>query len=70
MDIRSQESVEDAHLKQFKWGISLGVRWLRLCASKVGGTGLIPGQGTKIPMPHGAKEKDLNDTEDEFAYII
>ena len=23
--------------------------WLKLCASKAGGTGSIPGQGTKIP---------------------
>ena len=25
------------------------VQWLRFCASTAGGTGLIPGQGTKIP---------------------
>ena len=25
------------------------VQWLRLCAAKAGGTGLIPGGGTKIP---------------------
>ena len=28
---------------------SLSVQWLRLRASKAGDTGLIPGQGTKIP---------------------
>ena len=31
---------------------SLVVQWLGLCASNAGGTGLIPGQGTK--MPHAA----------------
>ena len=30
-------------------GTSLAVQWLRLHASNAGGTGSIPGQGTKIP---------------------
>ena len=30
-------------------GNSLAVQWLRLQASTAGGTGLIPGWGTKIP---------------------
>ena len=30
-------------------GPSLAVQWLGLRASTAGGTGLIPGQGTKIP---------------------
>ena len=30
-------------------GTFLVVQWLRLCAAKAGGTGLIPGGGTKIP---------------------
>ena len=30
-------------------GTSLVVRWLRLCVSTAGGTGSVPGQGTKIP---------------------
>ena len=30
-------------------GPSLAVQWLRLCAPSAGGTGSIPGQGTKIP---------------------
>ena len=29
-------------------GISLAVQWLELCTSTAGGTGLIPGRGTKI----------------------
>ena len=40
-------------------GNSLAVQWLGLRASMVGGTGSIPGQGTKIPriMLHGQKKK-------------
>ena len=40
-------------------GTSLVVQWLRLYTSKAGGTGLIPGWGTKIPyaMWHGQKIK-------------
>ena len=30
-------------------GTSLVVQWLQLCPSNAGGTGSIPGQGTKIP---------------------
>ena len=38
-------------------GTSLEVQWLRLHASTAGGTGLIPGQGTKTPhaTQHGQK---------------
>ena len=38
---------------------SLVVQWLRLCASMAGGTGLIPGWGTKIPHAawHSQKKK-------------
>ena len=32
-------------------GTSLVVQWLGLCASSVGGLGLIPGQGTRSHMP-------------------
>ena len=31
--------------------MSLVVQWLRLCASNAGGTGSIPGHGTKTPPP-------------------
>ena len=40
-------------------GTSLAVQWLRLCAFTAGGTGSIPGQGTKIPHAagkHGQKQ--------------
>ena len=30
-------------------GTSLAIQWLRLCVSTAGGTGSIPGRGTKIP---------------------
>ena len=32
-------------------GTSLMVQWLRFCAPKTGGTGLIPGPGTRSHMP-------------------
>ena len=33
-----------------KWGTSLGVQWLRLCAPNEGGQGSVPGQGTRACM--------------------
>ena len=36
------------HFNIYSLGNSLVVQWLGLCASTAGGTGLIPGQGTKI----------------------
>ena len=43
-------------------GTSLAIQWLRLCASNVGGVGLIPGLGTKIPHDCGVwpKKKKRN----------
>ena len=39
-------------LLKFAWvGTSLVVQWLRLHAPNAGGTGLIPGQGTRSHMP-------------------
>ena len=40
-------------------GTSLAVQWLRFRASTAGGTGSIPGQGTKIPHAkrHGQKNQ-------------
>ena len=32
-------------------GIPLLVQWLKFCASKAGGPGSIPGQGTRSHMP-------------------
>ena len=45
------------HKGPLKWpaGISLGVQWLRTCASTAGGTSVIPSQGTKIPHAYGHK---------------
>ena len=44
------ESLEKLLTRKIKQeeGTSLVVQWLRLCASNVGDTGSIPGQGTKI----------------------
>ena len=38
-------------------GLPWGYSWLRLCAPKGGGPGLIPGQGTEIPHAGVAKLK-------------
>ena len=45
--------------KLVQLGTSLAVQWLRPCASTAGGTGLIPGRGTRIPCtaPHGQKKE-------------
>ena len=47
-------------------GNSLVVQWLELPASTAGGTGLIPGQGTKIlhAVQHGQKKKLTMDTSE------
>ena len=47
---------------EIKRGTSLVLQWLGLCASIAGGTGSIPGRGTKIPQavwcgPKQRKEK-------------
>ena len=39
--------------------ISPWVQWLRLRVSTAGGTGLIPGQGTKLPQAMRRSEKNL-----------
>ena len=39
----------DKTRKKIKNGDFLGSQWLRICASNVGGMGLILGGGTKIP---------------------
>ena len=38
----------------------MAVKWLRLCTSKVGGSGLIPGWELKSHMPHSTTKKILN----------
>ena len=46
-------------VKTGEGGTSLVAQWLRLRAFTAGGTGSIPGQGTKIPhaAPGGQKKK-------------
>ena len=45
-----------------KTGTSMGAQWLRLCAPNAGGSGLIPGWGTKIlhAVWYGKKKKVHN----------
>ena len=52
---RGYELAENRHPKMVHTGTSLAVQGLRLQASNAGGTGSIPGQGTKIPhaVRHG-----------------
>ena len=40
-----------------KWGNSLAVQWLALCALIAEGPGSIPGQGTKIPQASWCGQK-------------
>ena len=47
-------------------GTSLAVQWLRLRASTAGGTGLIPGQGTKIPPKKKKKGKMMTGSDGKF----
>ena len=42
---------------------SLAAQWLRLCASIAGGTGSIPGWGTKIPQAAQPKKKKKRERE-------
>ena len=42
------------------YGTSLAVQWLGLHASTAGGTGLIPGRGTKIPQASWPGQKNKN----------
>ena len=59
-------------LLTLKWlilGTSLAVQWLRICASTAGGTGLIPGQGTKgLPQWLSSKESACN-AGDEVRFL-
>ena len=40
-------------------GMSLVIQWLRLHTSDAKGTGLIPGQGTKIPYPARCVQENI-----------
>ena len=46
----------ETRVKNLHVGTSLAVQWLRLCASTAGGTGLIPGWGTRYRMHAATKE--------------
>ena len=53
--------VEERNLNNYILGTSLAVQCLRLSASTAGGTGLIPGWGTKIlhALQRGQKKKKI-----------
>ena len=52
-------------------GTSLLVQWLRLCASKAGGQGTIPGRGTGSCMPQlGAFTPRLRHGADKYTNKI
>ena len=53
-------SVCTLHSNVHHAGTSLSVQWLRLQASTAGGTGLIPGQGTKILQAVRPKKKKFS----------
>ena len=48
MSIATRKSWRKDYLEALL-GTSLAVQWLGLCAPNAGGTGSIPGRGTKIP---------------------
>ena len=48
---RHRESRNGGKSKSARNGTSLVVQGLRLCTPNAGGLGLIPGQGTRSPMP-------------------
>ena len=50
----------DRTLKAQATGTSLAVQWLRLRAPNAGGTGSIPGLGTKIPHAAWRGQKQTN----------
>ena len=53
-----QEFRDPPPFKRWSLGNSLAVQWLGLWASTTGGTGSIPGRGTKIP--HAARQSQKN----------
>ena len=53
--LKDDQTKENYCIPGLHW--TLAVQWLRLRASCAGGTGLIPGQGTKIPHAMQQKKK-------------
>ena len=51
-------------------GTSLVVQWLRLQASTAGGTGSIPGQGTKITHAAGCDQKKKERVAEMFRCVL
>ena len=59
---KTESRLHTLHRNYLKMGTCLAVQWLRLHASTAGGTGSIPGQGTKIPHAawRGQKNQKAN----------
>ena len=55
-----KREVNKSTINNYNRGTSLVVQWLRLHASTAGGTGSVPGRGTKIT--HGKREKEKKTT--------
>ena len=59
-EVESQDLTLNQPYLKLVIGTSLAVQWLKLCASNIGGTDLIPGQGNKIPCAWCSTAKRLN----------
>ena len=57
LSIKDRKAGKRGEKRKGSEGASLVVHWLRLCAPIAGGSGLIPGQGTRIPHAAGCREK-------------
>ena len=57
LSIKDRKAGKRGEKRKGSEGASLVVHWLRLCAPIAGGSGLIPGQGTRIPHATGCREK-------------
>ena len=60
--ISAREQHKNVLFKNIQAGTSLVVQWVRLCAPTAGGTGSVPGGGTKIPhvTQLGQKKKRIS----------
>jgi hypothetical protein len=53
LSIKDKKAGKRREKRKGREGTSLVAHWLRLCAPTAGGSGLIPGQGTRIPHAAG-----------------
>ena len=55
--------------REVRTGTSLEVQWLRLLTPKAGGSGLIPGQGTRSHMPQQRSKIPPAETKTQCSQI-